>query len=149
MFGDRAWTLGNGIQVRTVFDPAPTPVLIDPNQFDVAILNLAVNARDAMNGGGTLTFETSSVVDDVEDFGAAAFIRVTVRDTGCGMSSDILAQVFEPFFTTKGNGDGTGLGLSQVHGFVSQSGGHVRIESEVGRGTSVHLFLPRAADDLA
>jgi signal transduction histidine kinase len=75
---------------------------------------------------------------------AATHVRVTVADTGCGMSREVLAQVFEPFFTTKGEGEGTGLGLSQVHGFIAQSGGHIRIDSEIGRGTRVHLFLPRA-----
>jgi len=139
-------TLGSGTKVRTVFDPALGPVLIDPNQFDVAILNLAVNARDAMGGDGTLTIETSNAPDDLEEVRdtAQTFIRVSVRDSGCGMSKDVMAQVFEPFFTTKGDGEGTGLGLSQVYGFVSQSGGHVRLDSEVGKGTSVHLFLPRA-----
>lgn len=141
-------TLGNGTQVHSAFDPAPTLVRIDPNQFDVAILNLAVNARDAMNGEGTLTFETRNIADNLDDVEGASggYVRVTVRDTGCGMSKDILSQVFEPFFTTKG--DGTGLGLSQVHGFVNQSGGYVRIESDVGSGTSVHLFLPCASSDL-
>jgi len=139
-------TLGSRIEIHSALDPALGPVLIDPNQLDVAILNLAINARDAMNGSGTLTVETSNTPDDLEDVrnAADAFIRVTVRDTGCGMSKDILARAFEPFFTTKDDGEGTGLGLSQVYGFVSQSGGHVRVESEVGEGTNVHLFLPRA-----
>jgi len=139
-------TLGSRTKIHLALDPALGPVLIDPNQLDVAILNLAINARDAMNDGGTLTIETSNTPDDLDDVrnAASAFIRVTVRDTGCGMSKDILAQAFEPFFTTKDDGEGTGLGLSQVYGFVSQSGGHVRVESEVGEGTSVHLFLPRA-----
>ncbi|WP_347270212.1 two-component system sensor histidine kinase NtrB [Rhizorhabdus histidinilytica] len=139
-------TLGRGVKVLTVFDPALGPALIDPNQFDVAILNLAVNARDAMSDGGSLTIETSNATDDFEEMSDAAgtFIRVSVRDTGCGMSKDVMANVFEPFFTTKGDGEGTGLGLSQVYGFVSQSGGHVRLDSEVGKGTTVHLFLPRA-----
>jgi signal transduction histidine kinase len=99
-----------------------------------------------MNGTGTLTIETSNVPYDLEDVPEApdSFIRVTVRDTGCGMKREVLAKVFEPFFTTKGDGQGTGLGLSQVYGFISQSGGHVRIESEVGKGTRVHLLLPRA-----
>lgn len=139
-------TLGRGIEVRSILDPALSRILIDANQLDVAILNLAVNARDAMDGKGTLTIETSDTPDDLEDVRAAAasFVQITVRDTGCGMSKEVLAQVFEPFFTTKG--EGTGLGLSQVYGFVSQSGGYVRIDSDVGRGTSVHLFLPRATE---
>lgn len=140
-------TLGKETEIRTALDPALGPVLIDPNQLDVALLNLAVNARDAMEAGGILTIETSNTRVDLYDVSNTAdgFICVIVRDTGSGMSKDILSQVFEPFFTTKGDGEGTGLGLSQVYGFVTQSGGHVRIESEVGKGTSVHLFLPRAS----
>lgn len=139
-------TLGNGIRISLELDPALGPVLVDANQLDVAILNLAVNAKDAMAGRGTLAIETSDTPDDIEDVAAlaASFVRVTVSDTGCGMSKEVLAQVFEPFFTTKADGRGTGLGLSQVYGFIKQSGGHVRIESAVGEGTSVHLFLPRA-----
>ncbi|MER9314086.1 MULTISPECIES: ATP-binding protein [unclassified Mesorhizobium] len=114
-------------------------------QLDVAMLNLAVNAKDAMAGVGTLTIETSDVPDDIDDVHSlsGSCVRMTVRDTGCGMNKEILAQFFEPFFTTKPDGRGTGLGLSQVYGFVKQSGGHIRIESEAGEGTSVHLFLPR------
>jgi len=138
-------TLGRDIELKTLLAPQLEPVEIDSNQFDVALLNLAVNARDAMEGRGILTIETSSVSGV---FGAssdlAGFVCVTVRDTGCGMSRETLAQVFEPFFTTKPEGQGTGLGLSQIYGFVHQSGGHVRIDSEIGMGTSVHLFLPRA-----
>ncbi|RWH82165.1 MAG: PAS domain-containing protein [Mesorhizobium sp.] len=138
-------TLGSGIRIERNLDAALGPVLVDANQLDVAMLNLAVNAKDAMAGAGTLTIETSDLPDDIEDVHslAGSCVRMTVRDTGCGMSKDVLAQVFEPFFTTKPDGRGTGLGLSQVYGFVKQSGGHVRIESEVGEGTSVHLFLPR------
>ncbi|TPM40382.1 PAS domain-containing protein [Mesorhizobium sp. B2-3-2] len=140
-------TLGSGIRVQCNLDPALGPVLIDANQLDIAVLNLAVNARDAMNGSGTLTIETSNFPNDLEDLRAAAasFVRVTIHDTGCGMSKDTLARVFEPFFTTKSEGQGTGLGLSQVYGFIKQSGGHVRIDSEIGRGTSLHLYLPRAS----
>lgn len=138
-------TLGSGVRVQLDLAPTPCLVLIDPNQLDTAILNLAVNARDAMAGTGILTIETgqdlSSDFDIPEGFNDP-FARITVRDTGCGMSKEVLAQVFEPFFTTKGEGEGTGLGLSQVYGFVHQSGGQVHIESEVGRGTSIHLFLP-------
>ncbi len=139
--------LGERIVVQTNLDPHLGPVHIDVNQFEVAILNLAVNARDAMSGAGTFTVETSSLANGLGNVSNARgrFIRVSVRDTGCGMSPQTLEQVFEPFFTTKRDGHGTGLGLSQVYGFISQSGGHIRIESEVGSGTSVHLFLPRAA----
>lgn len=140
-------TLGGGVKIQTILDPELSPINIDVNHFEVALLNLAVNARDAMNGVGTLTIETSNKPPDIEDVPEppASFVRVTVRDTGCGMKKEVLAKVFEPFFTTKGDGRGTGLGLSQVYGFISQSGGHVRIESEIGTGTSVHLLLPRAA----
>ncbi|RWM69258.1 MAG: PAS domain-containing protein [Mesorhizobium sp.] len=136
-------TLGSGIAIRRDLDPELGPVLVDANQLDVAILNLAVNAKDAMAGKGTFSIKTSNAPEDIEDVRsvAASFVRVTVHDTGYGMSKEILAQVFEPFFTTKR--EGTGLGLSQVYGFIKQSGGHIRIESAVGEGTSVHLFLPR------
>lgn len=139
-------TLGSGIKVDKKLDPALGQILIDPNQLDIAILNLAVNARDAMSGKGTLSIETSNVPEDLDDVRAtaASFVRITVADNGRGMSEEVLPHVFEPFFTTKDNGEGTGLGLSQVYGFVNQSGGHVRIESQVNRGTQVHLFLPRA-----
>lgn len=137
-------TLGRGVKVRLDLTAKLRPVLIDPDQLDTAILNLAVNARDAMAGTGVLTIETSrdipSEIGMMDDPGK--FARITVKDTGCGMTKDVLAQVFEPFFTTKGEGQGTGLGLSQVYGFVHQSGGQVLIESEVGVGTSIHLFLP-------
>lgn len=137
--------LGSGVQIEMELDKTVGPVHIDANQLDVAILNLAINAKDAMNERGTLFIETSHTAFGIEDVPpAGSFVRVTVRDTGCGMSKDVLAQVFEPFFTTKSEGKGTGLGLSQVYGFINQSGGHVRIKSEVGRGTSVHLLLPRA-----
>jgi signal transduction histidine kinase len=140
-------TLGGGITICRKLDASLGRVQIDPDQLDVAILNLAINARDAMDGSGTLTIETSDRHDDVQDVPdtGMSFIRVTVADTGCGMSKEILAQVFEPFFTTKPVGQGTGLGLSQVYGFVNQSGGNVRIDTEVSKGTRVHLFLPSAA----
>ncbi|WP_411032784.1 two-component system sensor histidine kinase NtrB [Shinella sp. BYT-45] len=143
-------TLGGGVRIRLDLASDLDPVLVDPDQFDTAILNLAVNARDAMAGAGILTIVTArnvpkelEMVDGLSD----SFARITVTDTGCGMSKDVLAQVFEPFFTTKGEGEGTGLGLSQVYGFVNQSGGHVHVESEVGAGTSIHLFLPYAQPD--
>jgi signal transduction histidine kinase len=141
-------TLGRGVEVRTDLAPQLDVVVIDANQFDVALLNLAVNARDAMDGSGTLTIATGNISSDGTGSSgiAAPFVCITVRDTGCGMSQEILAQVFEPFFTTKGEGRGTGLGLSQVYGFVNQSEGQVRIDSEPGKGTSVHLLLPSVAD---
>lgn len=138
-------TLGRDIRIERHLDPALGPVLIDANQLDVAILNLAVNARHAMTDYGRFTIETSDAPDDLDDLKglAASFVRLTLSDTGHGMDKQVLAQVFEPFFTTKSNGEGTGLGLSQVYGFVKQSGGHIRIDSQVGKRTSVHLFLPR------
>lgn len=141
-------TLGSGVKVRRNLGADPNEVHIDANQLDVALLNLAVNARDAMAGHGTLSIETSNAIDERGDLDTAAtsFVRITVRDDGCGMSQETVAQVFEPFFTTKPEGEGTGLGLSQVYGFVHQSGGHVRIDSKLGEGTSIHLFLPYAAD---
>jgi signal transduction histidine kinase len=143
-------TLGSGVQIRLDLDPGLGPVLIDPDQLDTAILNLAVNARDAMAGKGTLTVETGTDVPgdpEIVDGPGDSLARITVADTGCGMSREVLAQVFEPFFTTKGEGEGTGLGLSQVYGFVHQSGGQVHIESEVGAGTRIHLFLPGIRPD--
>jgi signal transduction histidine kinase len=140
-------TLGSSIRIERHLDPALGPVLIDANQLDVAILNLAVNAKHAMADGGTFTIETSAAPEDQEDVKGvgASLVRLSLYDTGHGMDRQVLAQAFEPFFTTKGDGEGTGLGLSQVYGFVNQSGGHIRIDSEVGKGTGVHLFLPRAS----
>ncbi|MDP1027737.1 PAS domain-containing protein [Sphingomonas sp. KR1UV-12] len=125
----------------------------DANQLENAILNLVINARDAMPEGGTLTVETSVVVLDeayVATRGDAApgrYVMVAVSDTGVGIAPDVLERIFEPFFSTKPMGEGTGLGLSMVYGFARQSGGQVRVHSQVGQGTSVKLFLPVAADD--
>ncbi len=125
----------------------------DPNQLENALLNLAINARDAMlPGGGRLSIVTAQVVLDeagISGWDGAApgeYVRITVADTGTGMTPDVLAQAFEPFFTTKPAGQGTGLGLSQLYGFVRQSQGIVRLESKVAAGTSVHLYLPRCHD---
>lgn len=137
--------VGDGVAV--VFDAAPGAgqVFADASQLEMALLNLAVNARDAMRGKGTLTIRTASVGRPdgaAEQAGAAELVRISVEDTGHGMSREVVAQAFDPFFTTKGE-EGTGLGLSQVYGFVTQSGGDVRIDSESGRGTVVHILLPR------
>ena len=125
-------------------------VLVDPSEIENAILNLAINARDAMPHGGRLILETQSVaLDDNQapSYGLAPgdYVRLSVSDTGLGMPPEIVARAFEPFFTTKPAGRGTGLGLASIHGFVKQSGGHATIYSEPGRGTTVHLYLPRVA----
>ncbi|MGQ0531538.1 MAG: MASE1 domain-containing protein [Caulobacteraceae bacterium] len=119
--------------------PGLWPVKVDRNQFELALLNLAVNARDAMPDGGTLTIQAENVVDG-DDNG----VSISVADTGEGMSEDVLARAFEPFFSTKAAGSGTGLGLAQVYGFATQCGGNVAIDSAPGRGTTVTITLPRA-----
>ena len=140
-------TLGEQVRVQTDLARDLWPVEADANQLENAILNLAVNARDAMAAGGTLTMTTGNTIlgegDVEEDTLPGQYVSVAVCDTGAGMSDATLARVFEPFFTTKDVGRGTGLGLSMVYGFVKQSGGHLRIESSVGRGTTVNLYLPR------
>jgi len=150
-------TLGETIAVETVLAGGLWRTLADPNQMESAILNLAVNARDAMPGGGKLTVETMNAhLDDAYvgqqvDVAAGQYVLIAVADTGEGMSAEVRAKAFDPFFTTKSPDKGTGLGLSQVYGFIRQSGGHVAIYSELGHGTTVKLYLPRhgeaAADD--
>ena len=143
-------TLGPGIGIRADFARDLWPSNIDAGELERAIVNLAVNARDAMNGSGTLTIETRNV-EFGEDYAAAYkeltaghYAQISIADTGSGMPPDVLQRVFEPFFTTKDFGKGSGLGLSMVYGFAKQSGGHVNIQSEVGKGTTVNLYLPRA-----
>jgi CheY-like chemotaxis protein len=123
-------------------------VLVDPNQLENALLNLAINARDAMPDGGKLTIETGNRWFDersarTRDLSPGQYVSLCVSDNGTGMAKDVIAKAFDPFFTTKPIGVGTGLGLSMVYGFARQSGGQVRIYSEVGRGTRVSLYLPR------
>jgi PAS domain S-box-containing protein len=139
-------TLGSPIRVATDIEPDLWPVHADPSQLEVAILNLAVNARDAMPVGGTLTIQArNATLEATEERAAGAYVCIAVKDTGEGMPPHILSRVLEPFFTTKKTGQGTGLGLPQVHGFAKQSGGDLQIASGPGRGTVVLLHLPRAA----
>ena len=142
-------TLGETIALSTLLAPRLWSVRADPSEIENAVLNLAINARDAMPAGGKLVLETKNVVLDERDVATEVgvqpgdYVRLSVSDTGVGMSPEVLARVFEPFFTTKEPGKGTGLGLSGLYGFVKQSGGHVTVYSEVGKGTTVNLYLPR------
>ena len=141
--------LGEHIEIEPVLAADAWPTLADPSQLSAVIVNLAVNARDAMPDGGKLKLETANVVIDEaaasdEEVGPGEFATIAIRDTGVGIPADIIGRVFEPFFTTKGIGRGTGLGLSMVYGFAKQTGGTVKIESEEGRGTVVRLYLPRS-----
>jgi CheY-like chemotaxis protein len=143
-------TLGEGIAVRMRLAVDLWPIRADPAWLESAIVNLAVNARDAMVHGGALTIETANrqfdepVVAQGAEIAAGRYVTLFVSDTGIGMTPEIMARAFDPFFTTKEPGKGTGLGLSMVYGFVKQSGGHVRIYSEVGIGTTVKIHLPAA-----
>ncbi|MFO1061381.1 MAG: ATP-binding protein [Dongiaceae bacterium] len=142
-------TLGEPVALECVLAGGLWRTRVDPGQLESAILNLAVNARDAMPGGGKLTIETLNAHLD-DDYAAqhhevvaGQYVAVAVSDTGTGMPPEVAARAFDPFFTTKKSGLGTGLGLSQVYGFVKQSGGHVKIYSEPGQGTTVKVYLPR------
>ena len=144
-------TLGEQIEIESMLAHDSAPALIDPSQLSTAILNLALNARDAMPNGGKLTLETKNVVLD-ENYAAMSsdvspgnYVMIAVSDSGMGIPASLLDKVFEPFFTTKDIGSGSGLGLSMVYGFVKQSNGHIRIYSEEGHGTTVKLYLPQAA----
>ena len=139
-------TLGERITVDTELAADTWPIYVDPHQLENAMVNLAVNARDAMDGTGTMRITTSNVrlqANEVGDVRAGEYVKISVTDTGCGMPPDVIERAFEPFFTTKPVGKGTGLGLSQIFGFAHQSGGEVGIESEVGKGTTVSIYLPR------
>ena len=147
-------TLGGTVQLKTTFAPDLWPALVDPNQIEMIVLNLAINARDAMQPGGTLTLETFNTIIESESFrpeepSPGDYVGLAVKDTGIGIPDDVLPHVFEPFFTTKEPGKGSGLGLAQVFGFAKQSGGGVRIETRLGQGTAVKIFLPRAGVDVA
>jgi PAS domain S-box-containing protein len=146
-------TLGERIEIETVLAAGVWSIEVDVGQLESAILNLAVNARDAMPEGGKLTIETTNAyVDEAyareHAVAVGQYVVVCVSDTGVGIARDVMDKVFDPFFTTKTTGQGTGLGLSQVYGFVKQSGGNVRIYSEPGEGTTVKLYLPRFAGKL-
>jgi signal transduction histidine kinase/ActR/RegA family two-component response regulator len=147
-------TLGETVAVETVSAGGLWRAHIDLPQLETAIVNLAINSRDAMPNGGKLTIETGNAYLDRayaeadEDVKPGQYVMVAITDTGVGIPANVLGQVFEPFFTTKPTGMGTGLGLSQVQGFIKQSGGHIRIYSEVGVGTTVKLYLPRSQTDL-
>jgi PAS domain S-box-containing protein len=142
-------TLGETIAVETVLAAGLWRSRADPNQLENALLNLVINARDAMPGGGRLTIETGNAMLDETyaasegDVRAGQYVMLAVSDTGAGMSAEIVGKAFEPFFTTKAIGEGSGLGLSMVYGFVKQSNGHVKIYSEPGAGTTVKIYLPR------
>ena len=144
-------TLGEQIEIESMLAHDSSPALIDPSQLSTAILNLALNARDAMPDGGKLTLETRNVVLDesypsmTSEIRPGNYVMVAVSDTGNGIPGSLLDKVFEPFFTTKEVGKGSGLGLSMVYGFVKQSNGHINIYSEEGHGTTVKLYLPAAA----
>jgi PAS domain S-box-containing protein len=144
-----ARTIGENIELRVNIMDGDPRALIDPSQLESAVLNLAINARDAMQSSGKLTIETQPAYLDHDyaklnpDVAPGQYVMIAVTDTGVGMSSELLEKVFQPFFTTKPVGQGTGLGLSMVYGFIKQSGGHIAVYSELGHGTSVKMYLPR------
>jgi signal transduction histidine kinase/ActR/RegA family two-component response regulator len=142
-------TVGESIAIETVLAGGLWPTLVDANQLENVVINLVVNARDAMPTGGRVTIETANAYLDEAyaarfgDVKAGQYVLLSVSDTGTGIPPDVLPRLFEPFFTTKAGGEGSGLGLAMVHGFVKQSGGHIRIYSEVGQGATVKIYLPR------
>ncbi|MBP2229592.1 signal transduction histidine kinase [Azospirillum agricola] len=145
--------LGEEVEIETVVAGGLWNTLVDPTQVENALLNLAINARDAMDGRGRLTIEAGNAfLDDAyaarhEEVVAGQYVMLAVTDTGCGMAPEVMERVFEPFFTTKPEGQGTGLGLSMIYGFVKQSGGHIKLYSEVGQGTTIRLYLPRVRQE--
>jgi PAS domain S-box-containing protein len=148
-------TVGPGIKIEVVGGSGLWPIQVDPNQLENAVLNLSINARDAMPDGGKLTIEASNKWLDERaarqhDLPVGQYVSVCVSDTGTGMTPEVIAKAFDPFFTTKPMGEGTGLGLSMVYGFARQSGGQVRLYSELGQGTTMCLYFPRhTADDVS
>jgi len=145
--------LGEEIEVETVVSGGLWNTLVDPGQIENALLNLAINARDAMDGRGRLTMEAGNAsldeayVRQHKDVAPGQYVMMAVTDTGCGIPPELVERVFEPFFSTKPEGKGTGLGLSMVYGFVKQSGGHIKLYSEVGQGTTIRLYLPRVQQE--
>ena len=148
-------TLGESIGIETVLGGGLWRIFADRNQLENSILNLAVNARDAMPAGGKLTIETANAyldenyASEQQEVQPGQYVMLAISDTGIGMTKEVIASAFDPFFTTKDLGHGTGIGLSQVYGFLKQSSGHVKIYSEPGEGTTVRLYLPRLAGDIA
>ena len=143
--------IGEQVEVVSLLSPVLAPVQIDPAQFETAILNLAINSRDAMAGGGRITIETQNVLVDQQriandpEITPGPYVMIAVSDSGTGMSPAVLSRAFDPFFTTKEAGKGSGLGLSQVYGFAKTAGGHVMIYSELGIGTTVKVYLPQSS----
>jgi PAS domain S-box-containing protein len=146
-------TLGANIEIVTSFDPSLGLVKADPGEISQIVMNLAVNARDAMPRGGKLIITSSNVTVDGSqsptdaDIPSGDYVLLTITDTGTGMTEEALEHLFEPFFTTKGPGKGTGLGMSIVYGIVRQSGGHIKVESRLGHGATVRIFLPRTQSE--
>jgi CheY-like chemotaxis protein len=143
-------TLGERINVALQADRPVWPIHVDRAQLEAALLNLAVNARDAMPDGGDLTISIENqFMEEGGKAPAGEYVVISVADTGIGMPPQVLERVFEPFFTTKDSGKGTGLGLSMVYGFVQQSGGHIEVDSQPNEGTTIRIFLPRADGEVA
>jgi CheY-like chemotaxis protein len=143
--------VGEGCEVKLRTDEQLWPCYVDSQLLEAALLNLALNARDAMPRGGMLEIETRNVVlgeATAAGLTPGSYVRLSIMDSGCGMSPEVRDQIFEPFFTTKEVGKGTGLGLSMVYGFVRQSGGHVTVESSLGVGTTMALYLPKATQEV-
>ena len=148
-------SLGEQIKLKVSLGSEVWPAYIDSHQLENALLNLVINGRDAMPEGGLLTIRTGNVthtrpeIDSPDEFEAGDYTVICVEDTGMGMAPDTIAKAFDPFFTTKPVGQGTGLGLSMIYGFAKQSGGYVRIDSELGQGTQAKLYLPRHKGELS